>query len=42
MSDSERLRSQLKRLSLHTMAQIYEEEAVKASEIDMTYTAFLA
>ena len=42
MSDSERLRSQLKRLSLHTMAQIYEEEAVKASKIDMTYTAFLA
>jgi DNA replication protein DnaC len=42
MSESERLRSQLKRLSLHTMAQIFEEEALKASKTDMTYTAFLA
>ena len=42
MSESERLRSQLKRLSLHTMAQIYEDEALKASKTDMTYTAFLA
>ena len=42
MSESQRLRGQLKRLSLHTMAQIYEEEAIKASKTDMTYTAFLA
>ena len=42
MSESERLHSQLKRLSLHTMAQIFEEEALKASKTDMTFTAFLA
>ena len=42
MSEGERLRSQLKRLSLHTMAQIFHEEAVKASKTEMTYTAFLA
>lgn len=42
MSESERLRSQLKRLSLHTMAQIFEDEAVKAAKTEMTYTAFLA
>ena len=42
MSESERLRTELKRLSLHTLAQIFEEEAIKASKTDMTYTAFLA
>ena len=42
MSESEHLRTQLKRLSLHTMADIFPEEAVKASKTDMTYTAFLA
>jgi DNA replication protein DnaC len=42
MNESERLRSQLKRLSLHTMAQVFDEEALKASKTDMTYTAFLA
>jgi len=42
MSEIERLRSQLKRLSLHMMAQIFEEEALKASKSEMSYTAFLA
>lgn len=41
MSESERLRSQLKRLSLHTIAQIFEEEATKAAKSEMSYTAFL-
>lgn len=41
MSEIERLRGQLKRLSLHTMAQIYEEEALKAAKSEMSYTAFL-
>jgi DNA replication protein DnaC len=42
MSEIERLRNQLKRLSLQMMAQIFEEEALKASKSDMSYTAFLA
>lgn len=42
MSETERLRAQLKRLSLHTMAEIFEEEAIKASKSGMSYTAFLA
>jgi len=42
MSENDRVRTLLKRLSLHTMAQIFEEEAVKASKTDMSYTAFLA
>lgn len=42
MSEIERLRAQLKRLHLHTMAQIFEEEATKAAKSEMSYTAFLA
>ena len=42
MSEIERLRSQLKRLSLHMMAQLFEEEAIKASKTEISYTAFLA
>ena len=34
MSESERLRSQLQRLSLRTMAQIFGDEALKASKTD--------
>src|SRR3972149_3478166 len=41
MSEIERLRGQLKRLSLETIAQIFEEEALKASKSGMSYTAFL-
>ncbi len=42
MSEVERLRMGLKRLHLHTMAQIFEEEATKAAKSEMSYTAFLA
>ena len=42
MSEVERLGAQLKRLSLHTMAEIFEEEALTASKSGMSYTAFLA
>lgn len=42
MSEIERIRTQLKRISLTTMAQIFEEEAIKASKSEMSYTAFLA
>lgn len=42
MSEVERLRAQLKRLSLHTMAQTFEEESITASKSGMSYTAFLA
>jgi DNA replication protein DnaC len=42
MSETEHLRTQLKRLSLHTMAELFHEEALKASKTEMTYTAFLA
>lgn len=42
MTEIERLREQLKRLSLHTMASTFEDEAAKASKSQMSYTAFLA
>lgn len=42
MSELERLKTQLKRLSLHTIAQIFEEEATKAAKSEMSYTAFLS
>ncbi|MDO8673385.1 MAG: ATP-binding protein, partial [Dehalococcoidia bacterium] len=42
MSESERIKNQLKRLSLHTIAQIFEEEATKAAKSEMSYTAFLS
>ncbi len=42
MSEVERLRTQLKRLRLHTMASIFEEEANKAARAAVSYTAFLA
>ena len=42
MTEIERLREQLKRLRLHTMASIFEDEASKASKSQMSYTAFLA
>lgn len=42
MSEVERLRTQLKRLRLHTMANIFEEEANKAARAGVSYTAFLA
>jgi len=42
MSEIERLRAQLKRLGLHTMAQRFEEETITASKSGMSYTAFLA
>jgi len=42
MTEIERLRGQLKRLTLHTMADIFEEEADKAAKSQTSYTAFLA
>jgi DNA replication protein DnaC len=42
MSETERLRGQLKRLALPTIAQVFEEEAVKAAKTELSYTAFLA
>ena len=42
MTEIERLREQLKKLYLHTMASIFEAEAEKASRSQMSYTAFLA
>jgi DNA replication protein DnaC len=42
MSANATLHDQLKTLRLHTMAQIYEEEALKASKTDLSYTSFLA
>lgn len=42
MSEAERLRGQLKQLSLHTVAQVFEEEALKAAKAQITYTAFLS
>ena len=41
MTELERLREQLKRLSLNTMASMFEDEANKASKGQMSYTAFL-
>lgn len=42
MSASATLHDQLRTLRLHTIAQIYEQEALKASKTDLSYTAFLA
>lgn len=42
MTELERLRGQLKRLSLNTMASMFEDEANYASKGQMIYTAFLA
>ena len=42
MTEVERLQEQLKRLSLHTMAAIFEKESEKAAKSQMSYTAFLA
>jgi len=42
MTEIERLREQLKRLRLHTIASIFEDEASKASKSQMSYTTFLA
>jgi hypothetical protein len=42
MTEIGRIREQLKRLRLHTMAAIFEDEANKASKSQMSYTAFLA
>jgi DNA replication protein DnaC len=41
MSETGRLRGNLKRLSLHTVAQVFEEEATTAAKSEMSYTAFL-
>jgi DNA replication protein DnaC len=41
VSEMEKLRSQLKRLSLHTIAQVFEEEAHKAAKSQSSYTGFL-
>jgi DNA replication protein DnaC len=42
MTEVERVREQLKNLTLHTMASIFEKEAEKAAKSQMSYTAFLA
>jgi len=42
MSEPERLRGQLKQLRLQTMAQLFEDEALKAAKTEMSYVAFLA
>ncbi len=42
MSEIERVRTQLKRLSLHTMAQSFDAEAMTAAKTEMSYLAFLA
>jgi DNA replication protein DnaC len=42
MTEIERIREQLKRLSLHTMAAILETEVEKASRSQVSYTGFLA
>jgi len=42
MTEIERVKEQLKQLSLHTMASIFEKEAEKAAKSQMSYTAFLA
>ena len=41
MSELEGLRTQLKQLNLHTVAHLFEEEALKAAKTQMTYVAFL-
>jgi DNA replication protein DnaC len=42
MSDLEQLPTQLKRLGLRTMANLFEEEALKASKTGISYVAFLS
>jgi len=42
MSEIDRIRTQLKRLALHTMAQCFEDEAQTAAKTEMSYVAFLA
>jgi DNA replication protein DnaC len=42
MSEIDRLKGQLKRLHLHMIMQIFEDEATKAAKTEMSYTAFLA
>jgi len=42
MTELEGLRDKLKRLNLHTMVSIFEDEANKASKSQMSYTTFLA
>jgi DNA replication protein DnaC len=42
MTAGDQLSSHLKRLSLHTMAQVFEEEAQKAAKTELTYTTFLS
>ena len=42
LSEPERLRTQLRRLALPTMAQIFEEEAMNAAKGKLSFTAFLA
>lgn len=42
MSEIERIRTQLKRLSLHTIADCFAREAETAAKTEMSYIAFLA
>lgn len=42
MSETERLRAGLKKLSLHTVAEVFEQEALIAAKSEQSYTAFLA
>ena len=42
MSEIERIRERLKKLTLKTMADIFEAEAEKAVKSKASYTAFLA
>jgi len=41
-TDAERLRTSLKRLGLHTVADIFEREAQKAAKAKQSYVGFLA
>jgi DNA replication protein DnaC len=41
MTETDRLRTLLKRLALPTIATIFDEEATKAAKSEMSYTAFL-
>ena len=42
MTEIEKLREQLKRLSLHTMANIFEAETEKAAKSKISHTVFLS
>ncbi|HEU4866870.1 MAG TPA: IS21-like element helper ATPase IstB [Actinomycetota bacterium] len=42
MSETERLRANLSKLTLPTIAAIFEAEAIKATKSELSYTAFLA